>query len=93
MIKQLICSEKFTNIQKAQSGLTRLFEEAEKSKTFYRVLKNDQPLGVLVPNNIWIDLIEDFDALSSPNYIESIKKARSSKKRYSLKQVEKELEL
>lgn len=93
MIKQLICNEKFTNIQKAQAGLTKLFEEAKKSKSFYRVLKNDQPLGVLIPDDMWLDFIEDFEALSSPEFIKSIKKARASKKTYTLEEVEKELEL
>ena len=51
-MKQLISSEKFTNIQKAQAGLTRLFEDAAETDTFYRVLKNDKALGVLIPNSM-----------------------------------------
>ena len=39
MITQLIRDEKFTNIQKAQAGLTRLFRLAAKTGSFYRVLK------------------------------------------------------
>ena len=33
-MRQLISSEKFTNIQKAQAGLTRLFEDAANTDTF-----------------------------------------------------------
>ena len=68
MVKQLIRDEKFTNIQKAQAGLTRLFRSAAKTGSFYRVLKNDEPLGVLIPNPLWEDLIEDLEAMSSPNF-------------------------
>ena len=60
MIQQLISDEKFTNIQKAQAGLTKLFTKAEQTKTFYRVLKNDKPLGVLIPENLWKDFVEDY---------------------------------
>ncbi len=91
MIQQLINSEKFTNIQNAQSGLTRLFVGAKKSNSFYRVLKNDEPLGVLIPNNLWIGITEDLEALSSPNYRARIAKARLGKT-YSLKEVRKMLD-
>lgn len=93
MIKQLISDEKFTNIQKAQSGLTRLFRDAAKSGSFYRVLKNDEPLGVLLPNRLWDDLIEDLEALSSTNYKAKIARARKDKKKYTSKQVKKILGL
>jgi len=52
MTKQLIIDERFANIQKAQAGLTKLFTEAEKRGNFYTVLRNDQPLGVLVPRKM-----------------------------------------
>lgn len=89
MIQQLINDEKFTNIQNAQAGLTRLFVDAEKTSSFYRVLKNDQSLGVLVPDKIWRSLIEDLEALSSPGYRSRIIKARREKKVYSSSQVKK----
>lgn len=91
MITQLIRDEKFTNIQKAQAGLTRLFRSAAKTGSFYRVLKNDEPLGVLIPNHLWEDMIEDMEALSSPNYLARIAKARKEKKYYTMDQIEKEL--
>ncbi len=72
----LLKKEKFTNIQRAQAGLTRLFEQARKDKTYYRVMKNDQPLGVLVPDEVWFDLIEDMEALASPAFLQSIEEAR-----------------
>lgn len=89
MIRQLINDEKFTNIQKAQAGLTRLFLDAEKTSSFYRVMKNDIPLGVMVPNDMWQSIMEDLEALSSPSYLLRIKKARGEKKRYSSDEVKK----
>ena len=91
MIQQLINDEKFTNIQRAQAGLTKLFQKASKSSSFYRVLKNDQSLGVLVPEKMWSSLLEDLEAMSSPRYRDAIAKARASKKRYSSAQIKKEL--
>lgn len=92
-MSQLILDEKFTNIQKAQAGLTRLFRNASKSGSFYRVLKNDEALGVLIPTPLWEDILEDMEALSSPGYKTRIAKARSEKKGKSLQQIEKELKL
>lgn len=91
MIQQLINDEKFTNIQTAQAGLTRLFQRASKTSSFYRVLKNDKPLGALVPEKLWSSLLEDLEALSSPSYRKQIAEARASKKRYSSAQIKKEL--
>lgn len=84
---QLISSEKFTNVQKVQAGLTKIFRDAEKSDSFYRVMRNDESLGVLVPNDVWQSFIEDFESLSSQSYLSKIYKARKSSKRYSAKQV------
>lgn len=86
---QLILDEKFTNVQRAQAGLTKLFQQAAKSDSFYRVLRNDEPLGVLVPNPMWESLIEDFEAISSPNYLNRIAKARKEKGGITLEQLKK----
>lgn len=91
MIKQLINDEKFTNIQRAQAGLTRLFEEAKKTLSFYRVMRNDQPLGVLVPEDLWQSITEDIEALSSSKFRAKITRARESKKLISSKQIKKEI--
>lgn len=93
MLKQLISDEKFTNIQKAQAGLTRIFLEAKKSSSFYRVMKNDQPLGVLIPDNLWQSFIEDLEALSSPSFRLRIQKARKEKRTISREQLKKDLDL
>ena len=92
-MKQIISQEKFTNIQNAQAGLTKLFKKAEKEKSFYRVMRNDEPLGVLVPNEVWENFIEDMEAASSENYKKRIAKARKEKKSYSAEEVKKMLDL
>ncbi len=91
--RQLIKNEKFANIQRAQAGLTKLFKDAQKTDSFYRVMKNDTPMGVLIPNDMWEDFLEDMEALSSPTYIASIRKARKEKRRYTIEEVKKKLGL
>lgn len=91
MIQQLINDQKFTNIQRAQSGLTKLFAEAARTGSFYTVLKNDEPLGVLMPRQMWESLVEDLEAMSSTNYKKRIAEARKDKKRYSAEEVKKML--
>ncbi len=91
MIQQLVNLEKFTNIQKAQAGLTRLFIDAKKTSSYYRVLKSDQPMGVLIPEALWKSLTEDLEALSSHSYRARIAKARGQKKLIAAHQVKKAL--
>lgn len=91
MIKQLISDEKFTNIQKAQAGLTRLFTEAEATTSFFRVMKNDQPLGVLIPNSLWQRFVEDLEALSSTAYRSRIARAREERETIPAAEVKKRL--
>ena len=93
MNTQLIASEEFTNIQEAQAGLARLFEKANSKGNFYRVLKNNKPVGVLVPNKVWKSFLEDLQALSSPGYLKMIEKSRADKKRYSSREVKKNLKI
>lgn len=88
-MRQLIADEKFTNIQRAQAGLTRLFEEARKTMSFFRVMKNDKPLGVLIPNEMWEDFVEDMEAMSSPRYLAGIAKARKEKSGITMEELKK----
>ena len=88
MIQQLINDERFTNVQRAQAGLTKLFQKASKSGTFYRVLKNDEPLGVLIPNSTWESLTEDFEALSSPGSAPNCRRS-PRKRRHILEELKK----
>jgi len=96
MIQQLINDEKFTNVQTAQAGLTKLFDKASKGKHFYRLMKNDTPLGVLIPNDLWEDITEEMELLSSPTYLKIIQEARDEVRRgqtFNLVEVKKQLGL
>jgi len=85
--------EDFASVQEAQAGITKLFTKAKNKGKFVRVMRNQEPLGVLIPNNLWESLIEDLEALSSPNYLKSIEEARKDKKTYSSGDVDKILGL
>ena len=96
MIQQLINDEKFTNVQSAQAGLTKLFDKASKGKHFYRLMKNGTPIGVLIPNDLWEDITEEMELLSSPTYLKIIQEARDGVRHgqtFSLAEVKKQLGL
>lgn len=79
--------EKFTSIQQAQAGLTRLFARAEREAAFYRVLRGSTPVGILLPNSAWESLMEDLVALSSPRYLRAIAASRKDTKTYATAEV------
>lgn len=89
MNRQLITQEDFASVQEAQAGITRLFKKASSKNKFIRIIRNQEPLGVLIPNNVWDSLLEDFEASLSQRYRKDIAESRKSKKLYSSKQVKK----
>ena len=91
MLRQLITDEDFTSVQKAQAGLTKIFQRAARNGKFVRVMRNNKPLGVLVPNDVWDSYLEDLEALSSENYIKRIAQSRADKKVYTMEEVKKRL--
>lgn len=88
---QLIANEDFTSVQKVQAGVTRILKKAERDGKFVRVMRNNEPVGVLVPNRVWESFLEDLEAMSSPNYLKGIAKSRADKVRYSSTQVKRML--
>ena len=89
MNTQLITQEDFASVQEAQAGITKLFKKASNKGKFVRIIRNQKPLGVLVPNNVWESLLEDFEASLSFKYRKDIEESRRSKKRYSSEEVKK----
>jgi len=87
MSPKILTREKFTSVQKVQAGVTKLLQEAESNGTYYRVMRNNEPLGVLIPNDTWDDLLENIEAMSSPNFLKSLEEARKSKVVYTLDQI------
>lgn len=92
-MRQLLNDEDFTSVQKAQAGLTKIFKKAAKDGKFVRVMRNNEPLGVLVPNDVWESYLEDLEALSSENYLKRIAKSRAEKEIYTLEEVKKQIGL
>lgn len=54
-----------------------------------RILRGKSTLGYFLAEDIFNDLIEDMEAMSSSGYLKSIIRARQSKRLTSLAQVEK----
>ena len=90
---QLISREEFASVQQVQAGVSRLLQKAAKERKFLRVMRNQEPLGVLIPNEVWNELLEDFEAANSANYQQMVVRARKSKKKYSAVEIKKELGL
>lgn len=91
MQRQLINDEDFTSVQKVQAGVSKILKKAEKAGKFVRILRNNEPVGVLVPNNVWESFLEDLEALSSETYLKRIAESRADKVRYSSAEVKKML--
>ena len=89
MNSQLITQEDFASVQEAQAGITKLFKKASNKGKFIRIMRNQKPLGVLIPNNVWESLLEDFEASLSQRYREDIAEARKAKKLISAKEAKK----
>lgn len=89
MNSQLITQEDFASVQEAQAGITRLFRRASNKGKFIRIMRNQKPLGVLIPNNVWESLLEDFEASLSHRYRKDIAESRRSKRHYSSDEVKK----
>lgn len=87
----MLLNEDFTSVQKVQAGVSRILKSAERAGKFVRILRNNEPVGVLIPNNVWESYLEDLEALSSENYMKRIAKSRADKVRYSSAQVKKML--
>ncbi len=94
MDASLLRKQKFTNVQTVQSGVTKIFEKARKQGVFYQVLRNgDEPLGILMPQEVWEDWLEDQEAESSKKYKKRIALARQDTTRFTSDDVKKRLGL
>ena len=93
MSPQLITQEDFTSVQEAQAGITRLFKKAAQNGKFYRVMRNQTPLGVLIPNALWDSFLEDLEAIYSTTLKQRIQTSRQNKTRYTATQVKRLLRL
>lgn len=75
---KLLQNEGVVNIKELQKSPSRYL------KGLTRILRGKETLGYFITGAVFDDLIEDMEAMSSPNYLKSIMKARQSKKLTSL---------
>ena len=80
---KLLKNESIINIKELQKSPSRHLQGVT------RILRGKATLGYFFAEDVFSDLIEDMEAMSSPNYLKSIMKARQNKKLTSLSQVEK----
>ena len=64
-MRQLIADEEFVSIQQAQAGLTKIIQEAERKGKILRIMRNNESLGVLIPNKIFLKFIKLLETLST----------------------------
>lgn len=64
-MRQLILDEEFISIQQAQAGLTKVIKEAERKGKILRIMRNNESLGVLIPNKIFLKFVKLLETLSA----------------------------
>ncbi len=80
---KLLQNEGVVNIKELQKSPSRYL------KGLTRILRGKETLGYFITGAVFDDLIEDMEAMSSPNYLKSIDRARGSNKSTSLSDVAK----
>jgi len=63
------------------------FNALTKKDDFYRIVNRGRSLGVFLPEKTWEGLLEDLEALVSPNYLISVEKARQEKNGFVLNDI------
>jgi len=76
-------TEEVVNIKELQKSPSRYLQGLT------RILRGKKTLGYFLDEDTFSDLVEDMEAMSSPNYLKSILRARKSKKFTSLDKVKK----
>ena len=78
-----IKKEHVVNVKELQKSPSRHL------KGITRILRGKKTLGHFLDEEAFDNLLEDLEALSSPNFLKSIRKARKSKTFISLEELEK----
>lgn len=87
---QLLSAQKIISTKHFQTKFASVVKEAEKNGDYYNVVRNSESIGVFLPTRMWESLLEDMEALSSPNYLKKIAQAREETKKgefYSIDEV------
>lgn len=80
---KLLKNEKMVNIKELQKSPSRHLQGIT------RILRGKTTLGYFFAEKIFNDLVEDMEAMSSPNYLKSVMRARKNKRLTPLSQVKK----
>ena len=78
-----IQKERVVNIKELQKSPSRHL------KGITRILRGKKTIGHFLSERAFDDLLEDLEALSSPNFLKSIRAARKSRKYVTLEELEK----
>ena len=78
---QLLTAQKIISTKHFQSKFASVVKEAEKNGKYYNVVRNSESIGVFLPKRMWESLLEDLEALTSPNYLRKIAKSREEYKK------------
>ncbi len=81
MSQKLLRSQKIISTRQFQSQFAKMVKNAEEQGIYYNVVRQGETVGVFLPTLFWESLLEDMEALSSPNYLASIAEAREQYKR------------
>ena len=76
MSQTLLKAQKIISTRKFQSQFATMLKNAEEQGIYYNIVRNGDSVGVFLPIHFWESLLEDMEALSSPNYLKSIEEAR-----------------
>ncbi|MDH5597146.1 MAG: type II toxin-antitoxin system Phd/YefM family antitoxin [Candidatus Peregrinibacteria bacterium] len=77
----LLNSQKVISTRNFQSQFAKMLKNAEENGIYYNVVRNGESVGVFLPIHFWESLMEDMEALSSPNYLKNIAEARAEYER------------
>lgn len=83
----LLTNQKFVSVADLQAGSARLLSLAEKSRSFYKVMKNNKPIGTLVPENVWNNLVSQLKLLSSNKVINEVRLSSKQNEETFLNQI------
>lgn len=78
---QLLTAQEIISTKHFQSKFASVTREAIKNGKFYNIVRNSKSIGVFLPKRMWESLLEDMEALSSPNYLKKIARSREQVKR------------
>ncbi len=63
-MRQFIADEEFVSVQAVQTSFTKFARKAEKRGKILRIMRNNESLGVFIPNKIFLKFIKLLESLS-----------------------------